>query len=82
MPAIKSLHTLNARGNIMLEVMRDHFKLDPNHMFHLIQEMRRDVEVALSKKGISYDKLKSALVPAQDRREIALVFDTMAIDSS
>lgn len=82
MPAIKSLHTLNARGNIMLEVMRDHFDLDPKHMFHLIQGMRHDVEVALSKKGISYNKLKSALVPAQDRREIALVFDTRAIESS
>ncbi len=82
MPTIKSLHTLNARGNIMLEVMRDHFGLDPKNMFHIIQGMRRDVEVALSKKGISYNKLKSALVPAQDRREIALVFDTMAIDSS
>ena len=82
MPTFKSLHTLNARGNIMLEVMRDHFDLDPKQMFALIQGMRGNVEAALSKKGISYDDLKTALVPTQNRREVALVFNTMAIKSA
>jgi hypothetical protein len=82
MIATKSLHTLNARGNIMLEVMRDYFNLRPGQMFREIQGMRHMVEDALSKKKISYDKLKSALVPAQNRREIALVFDTIVIGES
>lgn len=82
MRGTKSLHTLNARGNIMLEVMRDHFELTPVHMFREIQGMRRAIENTLAAKNIDYDKLKSALVPAQDRREIALVFDTMSIEDS
>ena len=81
MTAIKSLHTLNARNNVMLEVMRDYFNLGPRQMFRVIQEMRYSVEEVLGKKGIKYDNLRSALVPAQDRREIALVFDTTAIDA-
>lgn len=65
----------------MLEVMRDYFELNPAHMQREIQGMRRQIEGALSKKGISYDKLRSALVPDRKRREIALVFDTFAIKS-
>ncbi|WP_375592312.1 hypothetical protein [Chitiniphilus eburneus] len=82
MTVIKSIHTLNARGNVMLEVMRDYFKLTPNHMFMEIQGMRRSIEEALAKKKIIYDKLKSALTPSQDRRDIAFIFDTTEIDSS
>ncbi len=78
----KALHTLNARDHVMLEVMRDYFNLGSKEMFREIQGMRNSVEDALSKKGIKYDKLRSALVPAQDKREIALVFDTTAIDST
>ena len=82
MTATKALHTLNARDHVMLEVMRDYFNLDSKEMFREIQGMRNSVEDALSKKGINYDRLRSALVPAQDKREIALVFDTTAIDST
>lgn len=77
-----TIHTLNARNNIMLEVMRDYFKLSADSMFREIQELHRLTVEALAKKGISYDKLKSALVPNQHRRETALVFDTTAIKSS
>lgn len=66
----------------MLEVIRDYFKLSSEHMFREIQSLRQAVEEALALKGISYDSLKSALVPDRQRREIALVFDSMAIESS
>lgn len=82
MTTIKSIHTLNARGNVMLEVMRDYFKLTPTHMFNEIQGMRHLVEETLAKKKIKYDSLRSALTPSQNRREIALIFDTMKITSS
>ena len=82
MATIKALHTLNARDHVMLKVMRDYFNLGSKEMFREIQGMRNSVEDALSKKGINYDKLRSTLVPAQDKREIALVFDTTAIDST
>ncbi|MFO1033572.1 MAG: hypothetical protein U1E15_05645 [Hyphomicrobiales bacterium] len=76
----KSVHTLNARGNIFLEIMRDHFKLSSEQMFREIQALRDSVERALSLKGINYDALKTALVPDRKRKEIALVFDSLVID--
>ena len=82
MTTTKTLYTLNARDHVMLEVMRDYFNLGSKEMFREIQGMRSLVEDALSKKGINYNKLKTALIPDRKRREIALVFDTTAIDSN
>jgi hypothetical protein len=81
MTPTKPIHTLNARGHVMLEVMRDYFKLSPARMQREIQGMRLKLEEELSKKGISYARLKSALVPDRKRREIALVFNTLSIES-
>jgi hypothetical protein len=78
---VKHIHTLNARGNIMLEVIRDHYGLDAKRMFREIQSLRHQVEAALALKGIRYDDLKTALVPDRKRREIALVFDSSVIKS-
>lgn len=78
----KSVLTLNARGNIMLEVMRDYFSLPPERMFFEIQGMLQMVERALKVKRVKYYDLKSTLVPKADRREIALVFDSSVIESS
>lgn len=81
MPA-KPLHTLDARDNVMLEVIQQYFKLTPERMFCEIQGLRQAAEDALTRKGISYDALKTALVPDRQRREIALVFDSRSIESS
>ena len=80
MATTKPLHTLNARGNVMLEVVRDYFKVSPERMLHEIQALRQSVEEALALKGIKYDDLKTALVPDCKRKEIALIFDTLIID--
>jgi len=77
----KPIHTLNAREHMMLESLRDAFQLSPEHMFNAIQNLRHTVAKILSSKGIRYDALKSALVPDRQRKEIALVFDTTAIES-
>ena len=82
MSATKSVHMLNARGNVMLEVMRDYFELSPARMLHEIQAMRNEVERMLAANGVRYTDLKSALVPDRKRREIALVFDTLEIEDS
>jgi hypothetical protein len=82
MTTTKPVHTINARGNIMLEVVRDYFKVPPERMFREIQVLRHAVEEALARKGIKYDELKTALVPDRKRREVALVFDTLLIDNS
>lgn len=81
MATLKPIHTLEARGNIMFEVMRDVFNLDSMGMFALIQGQRSKVEAALKHKRIDYTNLKSALVPSNKRREVALVFDTEKIAS-
>lgn len=51
-------------------------------MFREIQGLRRAAESALALKGISYDALKTALVPDRQRQEIAFVFDSMSTKSS
>lgn len=75
------IHTLNARGNVMLEVMRSYFDLKPHHVQREIQGMRNMLEDTLARKGIAYAELRSALVPDRKRREVALVFDTTSIES-
>jgi len=78
----KSIHTLDARDNVMLEVMRDYFRLSPIHMFREIQGLRDATEEALAQKGISYAKLRPALVPDPHKREVALVFDATQIEEA
>lgn len=75
------IHTLNARDNIMLEVMRDYFSLSPDQMRREIQGALQMLESALCKKNIIYSDLKTALVPDTKRKEIALIFDTKSIES-
>ena len=78
---ILPIHTLNARGNGMLEVVRDYFKLSPDRMLVEIQGMRAQVAQVLKTKGIDYNDLRAALVPDREKFEIALVFDTMKIEN-
>ena len=82
MSEIRKLYTLNARNNILLEVIHDYFKLESEGMSNTILGMHVQTINALRKKQISYDELKPALVPSHKRQEIALVFDTIDIDSS
>lgn len=76
------IHTLNARGNIMLEVMRDYFNITPDRMLIEIQGMRKEVAAVLKLKGVNYDELRAALVPNPERLEIALIFDWTKIESN
>lgn len=77
-----AIHTLNARGHIMLEVMRDYFKLTPQQLRPEIQSMHEATIGILSRKGIDYSSLRSGLVPVLKRYEAALIFDSTAIESS
>jgi len=78
----KPVFTLNARGNVFLEVMRSQFNLSSERMLKEIQSLRQMVVEALALKGLKYEDLKAALVPDQKRHEVALVFDTHEIDSN
>lgn len=77
----QQIFTLDARGNVMLEVMQGYFGLDR-------AQMQREINTSFSRlleiikiKRIDYVSLKSALVPRPDRNEAALIFDTTQINS-
>ena len=76
-----TIFTLNARGNVFLEVASEYFKISQPQMRVEIQAMFHSTVRDLGKKGISYTKLKTALVPSLDHHEAALIFDSTAIDS-
>ena len=64
---ISPIHTLNARSNGMLEVIRDYFGLSPDRMLVEIQGMRAQIARTLKSKGINYDDLRAALVPDREK---------------
>jgi hypothetical protein len=77
-----SIHTINARDNIMLEVMRSYFSVSSTGMHREIRRMAAETVRLLAEKGIDYKKLQKALVPQPGRREIALIFDTLGMTES
>ena len=80
--AKKTIHTLNARDHIVLEGIRDRFQMGPVPMRFAIEGMLAQTDEILASKGIEYGNLKSALVPNQKRREIALIFDVNGLSSN
>jgi hypothetical protein len=64
-----TVHTLDGRNNVMLEVMRDHFKLPPERMHREIQGIVHATSALLAKKGVDYGALQ------EDRHEAALLFN-------
>ncbi|MDY6955816.1 MAG: hypothetical protein SVO96_02925 [Pseudomonadota bacterium] len=76
-----TIYTLDARGNIFLESIRDHFQLSSDRMHGEIRTLFSETLDGLDASGIKYEKLKSALVPSTKREEIALLFDSSAIES-
>lgn len=80
MPDI-TVHTVDARGNVLLDVMQDYFGLDSEQVRHTIVDAVNHVTAALRARGVEYDALRNALTPQLDRREVALFFDTTLIES-
>lgn len=75
------IHTLDARDNILLELLRDYFDLDAAALQRTVLEALAQTRAVLATKNIDYDALKNALVPHTKRREVALLFDSSKIDS-
>ncbi|SDY93755.1 hypothetical protein [Citreimonas salinaria] len=75
------IHTIDARDNVMLEVLRDYFRLSPDRLLFEIQGMRKNLVNSLKRKGVNYDQLRAALVPDREKLEIALIFDTTLIEN-
>ena len=78
---MQAIHTLDARGHIMLECMRDHFGIAVPQMRREILELHDEVIGILSLKGINYSDLRSGLVPNADKHEAAFIFDSTKIES-
>src|SRR5205814_5035695 len=76
------IFTLNARGHLMLEVMRDYFKLTNSRLRAEIQAMHRSAVDVLKAKGIPYEVLRPGLTPVLNRHEAGFVFDSSVIQSS
>lgn len=76
------IHTLDGRDNVMLEVMRDYFRLSPIQMNREIVGAVKRTAAVLKSKGVDYASLKTALVPQSDKHEIALFFDSTEVGDS
>lgn len=77
----KTIFTINARGNMFLEVTKKHFSLDDKIMHFEINKMFNELIKILDSKELNYQNLKSCLIPKNDKKEIGLVFDSSKIES-
>lgn len=78
------LHIFNAQGDVRYPVMKDYFHLSDDDIYKTISYESNLLKESLALKGISYDDLKGALLPNQDKNkyEICFVFDSMQISYS
>lgn len=74
--------TLEARNNILLDVMTTHLGLNNQQVFTDISSSLEMLKKALKSKNIKYPDLKRALTPSKDKYDIALVFDSNRAKSS
>ena len=77
-----TIHTLEARGNILLEVLKDRYHVEDSAMRRLIWREADELTRMLEQKGVSYQDLKPALVPQVKKTELALFFDRTRIDAA
>jgi hypothetical protein len=75
------IHTLNARGNILLPFLREHFSWSDARSFKEIQRFHKDLLDILKAKSIKYDELRTALTPQQTKYEAAFLFDEQRCDA-
>ncbi len=78
---MNEIYTLNARGNVMLEVMQSYFNLDSITLYNEINGIHQELKEILKRKKINYSDLKTCLVPSIKKKEMLLVFDSLQIES-
>lgn len=67
----QTIHTLEARSNVLLEAMTQHLNLTDPQVFQMIQGMLVPTVQILANKGIIYKDLRRVLVPSRDRHSLA-----------
>lgn len=75
------IHTLNARGNVLLPTLREYFSWSDARSFREIQLFHKHFLDVLKAKGIDYELLRSALTPQQTKYEAAFLFDEERCDN-
>ena len=75
-----SIHLINSRSCIYLDVVRDILEADSDSMFHLIRNEVLQLKTVLENKGIEYKSLRAVLSPSKVRKnkEIVLCFEAEA----
>ena len=74
-PETQPIFTLDARDNVMLEVVRDGLKLSTSEIGKEIVSLHLATQKILASKGIHYLELRSGLVPSTDHYEAGFMFD-------
>lgn len=77
----QTIHTLEARSNMLLEGTTRHFKLNDPQVFQMIQGLLNPTVEILASKGIVYEELRRVLVPSRDRHDRGLVFNYNKFDT-
>jgi hypothetical protein len=72
--------TIEARENVMLDVISSDFGLSPERMQNEIRAAHSQTVNILASKGVKYEQLRGALTPRRDRYEFAFVFDSKTTD--
>ena len=67
----RAIHTLDARGNILLALLERGFDVRDAAMRRFIWQTADELSRLLSSQGVEYARLKSALVPQPNKQEIA-----------
>lgn len=78
------IYTFDTKGFLLYPVMKACFDLGEEDVYEIIQQGFELLQERLALKRISYDKLKGALIPNQDKDkfETCLVIDSAQIDAS
>jgi hypothetical protein len=78
------IYTFNTKDFLLYPVMKSCFALNENDVYKTIQDGFVMLQKQLALKGISYDSLKGALIPNQDKDkyEACFVIDSTQIASS
>lgn len=72
----EKIWTIDARDNVLLDVMSEVFDLSPAQLGRELWQARDLTASVLASKGVDYAKLRNALTPRRDRHEFAFVFDS------
>lgn len=77
------IYTFDAKGFLLYPIMKSVFELSDDNVYATIQDGFATLQKQLTMKNLSYDGLKGALIPNQDKDkfETCFVFDSVQIDS-